>query len=358
MTTGTWSVGTNTSTAPFYGRKTWSGTDGRYEAGPDGKPRDKWNTYDMDHRRWTQSNVVGPYGYAGICPASSINEFKTLTGWTNNDDLRLLNKLAEEIKGHSFDLAINMAEAGKTYGLILNNVRSLGSSLVALKRGRPGDALRALGVPERRQRRLRARDVSGRWLEMQYGWRPLIDQSYEAAKALESLTGPRRLRFTVSSSKTRDNDFSASPPVYRLVFRSTLNVKIIAELYEELSIWRAMGLTNPAAVVWEVVPYSFCVDWFLPVGSYLSAWGVIPALKGRFLTMHKGSHKGARFSKLGPFPLAMPSAGSGLKETYFRFQRRPSSSLTVPRPQFNSLPRALSPAHLYNAVALVHQRLK
>jgi hypothetical protein len=30
------------------------------------------------------------------------------------------------------------------------------------------------------------------------------------------------------------------------------------------------GLTNASSVVWEVIPFSFIVDWFLPIGAFLS----------------------------------------------------------------------------------------
>lgn len=356
MTTGSWTVGTNSNLSPLYAAKSWSGTNGRYEAWQGGT-RDKWNTYAMWNKRWTQSPQP-PYGYAGFSEDWTIAAYKATVGWNSNDDLRVLNKLAEEIRGHSFDLAINMAEAKKSYGLVLNNLRSVGSGLVNLKRGRVTDAFRSLGVPSRRQRPLRAKDVSGRWLEMQYGWRPLIDQAYEAGKALESVTKPRKLAFEASSKKSTRVNHSGSLAFYELWFSVQLSVKIKAELYEEMPLLRALGLTNPAAVVWEVVPYSFVVDWFLPVGSYLSAWGQIPSLKGRFLTISKGTQKGARFRKLGQFPLGMPPGGTAVREVNVRFERTPSTSLSVPAPSFNRLPRALSPARLYNAIALIHQNLR
>lgn len=31
-----------------------------------------------------------------------------------------------------------------------------------------------------------------------------------------------------------------------------------------------LGLVNPAAVAWELVPFSFLVDWFIGVGSWLN----------------------------------------------------------------------------------------
>jgi hypothetical protein len=34
---------------------------------------------------------------------------------------------------------------------------------------------------------------------------------------------------------------------------------------------QAVGLTNPALVAWELVPYSFVIDWFLPIGNWLTA---------------------------------------------------------------------------------------
>jgi hypothetical protein len=249
-----------------------------------------------------------------------------------------------------------LAEGKRTYGLVLANLRSVGSSLVNLKRGNFADAFRALGVPRRRQRRLRATDISGRWLEMQYGWRPLVDQAYEAGKALRAASKERVLRFSATQQRTKLVDLG-TPGVYETWCKATVSVKIIAELYEDIPVERALGLTNPAAVLWEIVPYSFVVDWFLPVGSYLSALGVIPSLQGRFLTISKGTWKGDRFKKIGSLPTFRPAAGYGLKRTYMRYERVPSSFLSVPPPRFTSIPRALSPAHLYNAVALVHQQL-
>jgi hypothetical protein len=359
MTTGSWTVGSSSVDSPLYATKTWNGDNGRYEVW-NGGIRARWNAYTISNTRWTQNNPGGGDGWAGITRFYTFSSGRGWVGFTANDELRVLNKLAEQIKGHSFDAAINMAEAGKTYGLVLGNVRSLGNSLVNLKRGNIAGAFRELRVPSRQQRRLRARDVSGRWLEMQYGWRPLVDQAYEAAKALESQTKPRTLRFKASSTKTKGVDFNdwQSPFAgYRLQGTVRHSYQVICDLYENLSVARSLGLTNPAAVAWEVVPYSFCVDWFLPIGSYLSAWGVIPALKGRFLTVESTTVTGYKFTKLSQFPLWRPADGYSLKERFFGYRRTPSGSLTVPRPTMKSIPQALSPAHLYNAVALVHQRL-
>lgn len=274
----------------------------------------------------------------------------------------MLNKLAENIRGHSFDLGVNIAEATKTYGTIVSNVRSIGRALLDLKHGNYAGALRALGA--RRQgprghwdiRSLDAKDLSGRWLETQYAFMPLISQSYEAAKAFEAITGPRRLRFAVGSSPKRKSiEGSDSLANYSMPWNLTYSKRLVAELYEDASLQRSLGLSNPLEIAWEVVPYSFVVDWFLPVGAYISAWGFIPSLRGRFITAESGAIKNG---PIVDFTLAKNYAKSGCHQYRFAYSRVVSGSLSVPRPTFNSLPAALSPRRLLSAISLIHQSLR
>jgi hypothetical protein len=274
----------------------------------------------------------------------------------------LLNKLAEAIRGHSFDLGVNIAEATKSYGTIVSNVQSIGRALLDLKHGNFTGALRSLGARRRGPRghwdtrSLDSKDLSGRWLETQYAFLPLVSQSYEAAKAFEAVTGPRRLRFSVGSSAKRATiEGSDSLPNYSMPWNLSFSKRLIAELYEELSLQRSLGLVNPAEIAWEVVPYSFVVDWFLPIGSYISAWGVIPALRGRFITAMRGAIKNG---PINDFTVLKNYASSGCHQSRIEYSRVISGSLSVPLPTFNSLPKALSPKRLLNAVSLIHQILR
>lgn len=378
MTAGSWTVGSSAyANSKLYAQKTWSGTDGKFEAWQGGT-RVKWNNYAMVHWRWTSTIKTSDFGVGSISKQTPAT-LKSLTGWSANDDLRLLAKLAERIKGHSFDLGINIAEGKKTYEQILGNLTSIGKALVALKHGHPGQALRHLGVPRgsysspiRRRGvevgrarnwrgELTTQDVTGRWLEMQYGWLPLVSQSYEAAKALAAATGPRRLKFYASvGNKSATYEGSQSPTVYTYPVSVTYGQRIHAELYEDVGLNRSLGLVDPLAIAWEVVPYSFVVDWFIPIGTYLSVWSMIPSLKGRFLTTTRIGQKAGGFAlKPGvtnPFVIA-GYGGTTKVERWFRIDRSISSSLAVPLPTFNSLPRALSPKRLLNAVSLIHQLL-
>jgi hypothetical protein len=33
-----------------------------------------------------------------------------------------------------------------------------------------------------------------------------------------------------------------------------------------------LGFVNPGVIAWELVPFSFVIDWFVPVGNFLSQW--------------------------------------------------------------------------------------
>jgi hypothetical protein len=50
--------------------------------------------------------------------------------------------------------------------------------------------------------------------------------------------------------------------------RVFLVYKLLSPVLAEMS---SLGLINPAEIVWELLPYSFVVDWFVPVSAWLSA---------------------------------------------------------------------------------------
>jgi len=357
MTTGSWSIG-DFGTGDFAASKQWVGGNGKYESWGGGI-RAKWNNYEMLHRKMTQNSSAAPWFPTELPFTHSMSDLQTIVGWSDNDVLRLLNKLAGRVRGHSFDLGINIAEGRKSYGTILSNLRSIGSALLSLKHGNIPEALRTLGSQQRSSKRVIAKDFSARWLETQYAFLPLVSQSYEAAKALKAITGPRRIRFRVSSGAKRIVTDVAASTGYKNPASFTYSRIIICDLFEDLSLNRSLQLTNPAAIAWEVVPYSFVVDWFLPIGSYLSAWGVIPALSGRFLTVERGACKSGRI--VNNFALPYPGLyyeAAARRETFFRIKRTISSSLSVPFPTFNTIPKAMSAKRILNAIGLIHQRLR
>jgi hypothetical protein len=125
---------------------------------------------------------------------------------------------------------------------------------------------------------------------------------------------------------------------------------------------------DPLSVAWELLPWSFVVDWFIPIGSYLDLVNQVPSLKGRFLTTTvrtRTNSKNPRFTgalygnppngidwwdhKVLNDPLPFDKwRSTTLTRTY-------SESLSVPLPQMH-LGGAVQGRRFWNALGLAHQR--
>jgi hypothetical protein len=156
-------------------RKTWSGADGKLETYA-GLQRLKWNNYTCHvESRWRTSRDV-----KALCSDGVVRDFPILCPsgnsvipWETRDTLRLQSKLLQRVKGHDFNLAVNLAQMNQVTSMVSFNLGQLGRSILALKRGDFATAARCLGTKPRASR-LKATDIGGRWLELQYGWLPTI----------------------------------------------------------------------------------------------------------------------------------------------------------------------------------------
>lgn len=347
MTTRTRSINTNSLVESFSA----IGNDGRYEI-VDGQKRERWNNYTLSYLREVRTPGKTPLYMGDQWWDCSVVAGSILTA---NDELSLQGRLIEAVKGHQFNLAVSAAQGKQTVDMVVNAVHSIGGAILDLKKGRFESAARRFGV-NHRPSKLSEKDVAGRWLELQYGWLPLLSDVYEASKAYESLTNKiRKNRLSVSISRTGVKDTSTSPTNYSC--KGTVNERwrLIYEMSEQLSAARSLGLTDPASVVWEIIPYSFVVDWFLPIGSYLENLNTIPELQGRFMTIKVRKFNG---SALNVNKAVTWTSLPTTHNSQFYFTRTVSTALSVPKPVFESLPDAMSPSRIWNALALVTQRLR
>lgn len=341
MTTGNVSRGNLSYPAKVYGfSKVWNGGNGKYVPITQ---QVKWNNYSMDLR--IISDQIGQQTFAAGVMCAEVND------WTAADELRLQSKLVTQIKGHQFNLAVDLAQANQLVTMCANTIRSLGRSMLYLKRGNVAAALRELGT-DGKNKKLKSKDVSSRWLEIQYGWLPSIGSAYEAAKAFEALSMGRSSRIVVGHAVKRLGSASCSPTNYSVPAVYYRKKRIICELDEELSFARSLGLMDPLQVAWELLPFSFVLDWFLPIGTYLENLAVIPHLKGRFCSTLVEGYDSS-------FGVAINPAWTGTRRVghYKKVTRTISTSLTTQRPTFVNPITAMTSKRIANAVSLAHQLL-
>jgi hypothetical protein len=328
-----------------------SGANGKYENDPYGVPRIKWNNYTRTRTKQS-GNASGPpfpgnFASIGVAPPFTFPSSLLLEAQS---------KLADDVRKHSFNLAVNIAQGKQMTNMVLDNLKLFGHAVKSARRGNFVDAIYILKQSPRGKRKFVSKDISGRWLELQYGWLPMISDSFEAAKAFGEANKVRMKLYRGTKVLKVNFNSSTSPPNFSGL---GVNKKRVSYLYEmseggNLSWKRSLGLTDPLSVAWEILPWSFVIDWFLPIGTYLESLNTIPHLVGRFSTSYKST-----FNSSASIPAnTIYYKGAKAKFEYFRLERSISTSLSVPFPSFASLDGALSPKRIYNAIALAHQRFK
>nr|UUW21333.1 MAG: maturation protein [Sanya fiers-like virus 27] len=122
-------------------------------------------------------------------------------------------------------------------------------------------------------RGLTAKDALNLDLQLKYGWRPLASDLFEMYRlAKEGLT-TRPLIFHASREIKTQRTIPWNA-VYGRVGNASVNSSVKTKLYAMVSgsltdALNQIGLTNPAQIAWELVPYSFVWDWAMPIGSFL-----------------------------------------------------------------------------------------
>jgi len=184
-----------------------------------------------------------------------------------------LKRHYDKIANKKIDLATETAQAMQTVNMIVDLSIRVGKTFTFLKKLNLVGAFETLFPTSRKE-------LANDFLVYQYGIKPLLGDVVAAAEHLaEYVTKARPVKSNGHAQKTwNDNElFSfADDQVahYRSVNR-TVSIRVkygsIYKISDELSRQAAqLGFTNPANVLWELVPYSFVADWFLPVGDFLT----------------------------------------------------------------------------------------
>lgn len=284
---------------------------------------------------------------------------------TSAEQFKLIGKLKDAIQGSDFNMSVFLGEGHQTLELIADSAMRIARAGNLLKKGNVlGAAHRLLDGTGRKVRRHRGTAATGSissasWLELQYGWLPLLGDCKSAAEALaHQLSVPARMTYRASVRREQSGKrvLSGFMPYFKAETNWTKETRrsIIARITEPPSSMVQLGLLDPEIVAWELLPFSFVVDWFIPIGSYLEARAYASHLTGLFITTDKTVYKDF------PSTFSGPSAGfiTGFREvrnSQYRMDRTISTSLDVPFPEFKPLAKAASLLHCANALALVTQ---
>lgn len=195
----------------------------------------------------------------------------------------ILPRMLELYRQSTFNVGVTLLEGRESLKLIGDTLLQLGRAARALKRFDLRGALNALASVPARNRRAAAnamerRDLVNTWLELRYGWRPLIGDIFSL---LESIHFDPKQN-VIRSSVIHEGGTSQEGPNYSAGFHSEfknekrLHIKMVYS--QPPTQFERFGLTDPASIVWELIPFSFVVDWFVPIQSTLLSLHAITAI--------------------------------------------------------------------------------
>lgn len=305
-------------------------------------------------RQWSgRSPQVSPSAAFG--PYISASYEAILDPNTRN---RLNTEVLLKLKDMKVNIGEALAEARSTIRGVSSTFGQVATALLAARRGNWGGVAKALRVKPKSLASGGA--FSERWLEYQFGWLPLLSDLKGSHDILRNGLHDRGLLFSAQRSYTDEKEYSTSSANWKITGRTTVHgrVKVYAAVSDKtLADATSLGLLDPLQVGWALVPYSFVVDWFMPVGNLLEAIGATRGLTfvGGFTSVKVESSAEWVYipeAALGAVYEGDGFAGRSQIEAYSR-----TAMTTFPSPSLY-LKSPFSSTHLFDAIALLRQLIK
>lgn len=188
--------------------------------------------------------------------------------------------------GSVASLGTAMAELDSSFQMIESRALQAFASIRALRQGDIRGAAGYIGLnsksmPKKYQVPMNARkkvkDIGGAWLEYWFGWAPTINDINTAVNVIQKV--PKTQHYNVVGTAVDEvrlrNDSPRSEPGGSWT-KHTVNMRVDIRMIGDVSISNPslrlahdLGFTNPGKIIYETIPFSWLLDWVVPIGSFL-----------------------------------------------------------------------------------------
>lgn len=374
-------------------KKVWASYDALLQNGEVGHVRKKERVVRHERRKFRVERQEHPYTcswskrrdgfytFVEACryrPSQTVNQLwpfdSGVTGtdpWGPNDDIRLLSKLQEKIAGVDWNAGVAGSQVGQAASMIRESATTIYHMIQQVRRGDMYGAWKtvmrakvpkgtALRAPPKERVLPTPEAMASAYLELQFGWKPLIQDAYDGATMLAAYLSDCMVSRTVRAQLTRKIPVRhPSPTLWAWssavgYHREQWVAKLTAVDPASLA-----GLKDPAGIAWELLPFSFVADWFVPIGNYLQALNLSRSVTGTFVKSRKVYRAGAApvwvGTKNGVKYISNVVVPPEIHWIQGEFQRSIHASLSVPLPQMKAPEKIASVTHALEAVSLVIQ---
>lgn len=272
-------------------------------------------------------------------------------------------KIYSKAKDQSVNLQNFLAEIRSTKDSFGQIIKRVSKTILLLKKGQLKRAVSALFPTT-------SREIANDVLLFNFGIKPLISDIDGMMKFLAENSSDSVITTSAKSTDTVvtvQSGLAPSPIFYRkeiinkvtkITVKTELSYKVDLPAVKQLI---QLGFTNPAATAWEVIPWSFVIDWFCSVGDYidsLDSWALLQPL----------SFHTTVFIEQDVLCTAVHDGIVGSADQSYRTTGGPSSWSkkltycsrkvgTLPPPPIPSFKSPISTNHIIDSVALLRQLL-
>jgi hypothetical protein len=265
-----------------------------------------------------------------------------------------VTKALMKLRSNTAQIGAAIFEAKKTAEMIASQSLAVLRAYQAARRGNFAEVARQLGITSSRV--LSGKHAANMWLQTMYGWLPLLVDIKQGCDRLAK--GYRDKGFIIDAHSTPKFRFvepwhfggQKSQWIFEAGVRCAIEARIKNSFLDSID---GSGVLNPLSIAWELVPYSFVIDWFVPVGNVLESLTATAGLEfasGYTSTRYEGSFH-ALLNDRGPGTY-ITDPGE-LEIGYFFLQRQPMGGFPLPRLYAKDNP--FTSDHIKTAVALMRQ---
>ncbi len=278
MTVGNWSRSSGLSGSS----RTWNGTDGKStENNYTCTFTSFFDSLFSVHNSWNntwQHNVSAQA--LGVNPSGPVNTY-----WNELNTLAL-KRLLGRYKNHDFNAGTFLAEAPETLKMVSKAGISIFSAYRDVRKGRFGKALSTLRKAniEKGRTFVVDKNASSAWLALQFGWIPLIGDAFNAVDAYSYVRENARTTKVRGAQRRVVPSPNKAPQFYVARSLNLYRVQVILKTTYRPSEYEQFGLTSPSLIAWELLPFSFVVDYFYGIGEWLELNAILPRSDSVYIT--------------------------------------------------------------------------